>query len=282
MSDFDSVCDLQARSVKNSEVSGRRRTVGSSKKEVANVEGSKPSDDGGVGGIAGTDPPTKPREASTTTPVVSAPAAKTSGRKGKKKVGVSGSGTDVPIFDAGAPEVPPDPMSDLNPRSGRGKRPADGTPNSAVRPPKRASRVVQYVISSDEKGADDLAPTGSTAVGDVTPKVDAERATTAVSPPRVVTTDPSAPISSPKSTSPLLASGDPNLPFAGQPGLADVSGPSGQPRASTSGFSFTDEVPPFGPTEAGEGSDQASLSGFSATDICSHLVTNDVYIGEGL
>ena len=80
----------------------------------------------------------------------------------------------------------------------------------------------------------------------------------------------------------MLASGDPNLPFAGQPGLADVSGPSGQPRASASGFGFTDEVPPFSPTEAGEGSDRASLSGFSATDICSHMVNNDVYIGEGL
>ena len=97
-----------------------------------------------------------------------------------------------------------------------------------------------------------------------------------------MTTDPNAPISPPKPTSPLLAPGDPNLPFADQPGLADVSGPSGQPRASASGFGFTDEVPPFGTTEAGEGSDRASLSGFSATDICSHLVNNDVYIGEGL
>ena len=95
-------------------------------------------------------------------------------------------------------------------------------------------------------------------------------------------TDPSAPISSPKSTSPSLASDDLVLPFAGYPGLSDASGPSGQPRASASGFGFTDEVPPFGPTEAGEGSDRASLSGFSATDICSYLVNNDVYIGDGL
>ena len=142
MSDFDTVCDLQARAVKNSEVVGRKRAIGSSKKEVANVEGGDPSDGEGVGGVAGTDPPAKPRGAFTTTPVVSVPATKISSRKGKKKVGVSGSGTDVPIFDASAPEVPPDPTSDLNPRSGRGKRPADGTPDSAVRPPKRASRVV--------------------------------------------------------------------------------------------------------------------------------------------
>ena len=99
----------------------------------------------------------------------------------------------------------------------------------------------------------------------------------------MVATDPSAPISpSPKSTSPPLASGDPPLPFAGQPGLADASGPSSQPRASASGFGFADEVPPIGPTEAGEGSDRASLSDFSATDICSYLVNNDVYIGDGL
>ena len=98
----------------------------------------------------------------------------------------------------------------------------------------------------------------------------------------MVTTDPSAPISSPKSTSPLLASGDPPLPSAGQPGLADSPGPSGQPRSSASGSGFADEVPPIGPTEAGEGSDRASLSGFSATDICSYLVNNDVYIGDGL
>ena len=106
MFDFDTVCDLQARSVKNSEVSGRKRTVGSSKKEVANVEGGKPSVGEGVGGVAGTGPPAKPRGASTTTPVVSVPATKTSGRKGKKKVVVSGSGTDAPIFDASEPEVP--------------------------------------------------------------------------------------------------------------------------------------------------------------------------------
>ena len=41
------------------------------------------------------------------------------------------------------------------------------------------------------------------------------------------------------------------------------------------------KFPPWS-TEAGEGSYRASLSGFSATDICSYLVNNDVYIGDGL
>ena len=74
------------------------------------------------------------------------------------------------------------------------------------------------------------------------------------------------PISSPpKSTSPPLASDEPTLPSAGQPILP-----------------LADEVPPIGPTGAGEGSDRVPLSDFSATDICSYLVNNDVYIGDGL
>ena len=115
------------------------------------------------------------------------------------------------------------------------------------------------------------------------PEINAERITAVVSLPRTEATNPSAPISSsPKSTSPPLASDDPPLPFAGLPGLAGASGPFGQSRASASGSGFADDVPPIGPTEAGEGSDRASLSGFSATDICSYLVNNDVYIGDGL
>ncbi|KAK0593824.1 hypothetical protein LWI29_006728 [Acer saccharum] len=39
----------------------------------------------------------------------------------------------------------------------RGKRPAGSTPDHATRPPKRASRVVQYVVSSDEEGAEEPA-----------------------------------------------------------------------------------------------------------------------------
>ena len=136
MSDFDAVCDSQARAVKNSEVVSRKRAAGSSKKEVANVEGRDPSDDEEVGDIVGgnaeTDKPAMPQVASSTISAVGAPAAKLSSRKGKKKVGASGLGTDIPVFDASVPEIPPDPTSDLNPRSGRGKRPAEGAPDSTV------------------------------------------------------------------------------------------------------------------------------------------------------
>ena len=62
-------------------------------------------------------------------------------------MGVPRAGDDILTFDANVPETPPDPASDLNPRAGRGKRPAESTPNHTVRPPKRASRVVQYVVS---------------------------------------------------------------------------------------------------------------------------------------
>ena len=60
--------------------------------------------------------------------------------------------TEVSIFDASVPEAPEDPFSDLNPRNGRGKHSVESTPECATRPLKRASRVVQYVVSSDEEG----------------------------------------------------------------------------------------------------------------------------------
>ena len=124
---------------------------------------------------------------------MSAPAAKPSSRKSNKKVDASGSGTDIPVFDANILEIPPDSTSDLNPQSGRGKHPAEGAPDSTVRPPKRASRVVQYVVSSDEEDAGELARTGATVAGDVMPEINAERRTAAVSPPRTEAIDPSAP-----------------------------------------------------------------------------------------
>ena len=37
----------------------------------------------------------------------------------------------------------------------------------------------------------------------------------------------------------------------------------------------------MGSTEANEGSSYVSLSDFSAVEICSHLINNDVYVGEG-
>ena len=48
------------------------------------------------------------------------------------------------------------PMCLRPPRTlGRGKRQAESTPEGAVRPAKRASRVVQYVLSSNKEGDGD-------------------------------------------------------------------------------------------------------------------------------
>ncbi|KAK0588698.1 hypothetical protein LWI29_004319 [Acer saccharum] len=65
---------------------------------------------------------------------------------------------------------------------------------------------------------------------------------------------------------------------SGPPESVDRPGPSKQPGTSASGLGFAHEAPPAGPTGADEGN--VSLSDFSATEICSHLVNNDVYIGE--
>ncbi|KAK0572836.1 hypothetical protein LWI29_037965 [Acer saccharum] len=60
---------------------------------------------------------------------------------------------------------------------------------------------------------------------------------------------------------------------------ADRPGSSKQPGVSTSGSGVAHEAPPMRSNEAGEGT--VSFSDFSATEICSHLINNDVYIGEG-
>ena len=58
----------------------------------------------------------------------------------------------VSIFDANVSEAPENPSNDLNTRNGREKRHAESTPEGTVRRAKRASMVVQYVLSSDEEG----------------------------------------------------------------------------------------------------------------------------------
>ncbi|KAK0608603.1 hypothetical protein LWI29_033222 [Acer saccharum] len=79
--------------------------------------------------------------------------------------------------------------------------------------------------------------------------------------------------------------GEPNVSSSDQPRLSgrpesvDRPGPLKQPGASASGSGVAHEAPPVGSTEADEGT--VSLSDFSATEICSHLINNDVYIGEG-
>ena len=65
----------------------------------------------------------------TASTAVTFPTATAPNRKGKDKVGVSGVASEIPIFDVNVSEIPPDPSSDLIPRPGRGKRPAEGTPD---------------------------------------------------------------------------------------------------------------------------------------------------------
>ncbi|KAK0581913.1 hypothetical protein LWI29_019486 [Acer saccharum] len=161
--DFDTVCDLQARAVKNSEAASKRHAAGLAKEGIAGPDGDEPSDgkDAGDvtrGGVESGQPPMR-AEATASVPVATAattPAATTSSRKGKEKVGVSGGVSDIPIFDADVPETPLDPASDLAPRA-RNKRPAESASDHSARPPKRASRVVQFVVSSDEEDAEEPA-----------------------------------------------------------------------------------------------------------------------------
>ncbi|KAK0577698.1 hypothetical protein LWI29_037205 [Acer saccharum] len=73
-----------------------------------------------------------------------------------------------------------------------------------------------------------------------------------------------------------VSSDQPRL--SGRPESVDRPRPSKQPGTSAFGSGFPHEAPPAGPTGADEGN--VSFSDFSATEICSHLVNNDVYIGE--
>ena len=131
--DFDAVCDSQARAVKNSEAVRKKRAAGSGKEGVASRDDGNPSDGEEVGDVAGGDvEPVQlvmPQGVTANAPPARISSTSISARKGKGKVGVSGLGADVPVFDASVPETPLDPTSDLNPRSGRGKRPAEGAPD---------------------------------------------------------------------------------------------------------------------------------------------------------
>ncbi|KAK0575839.1 hypothetical protein LWI29_007994 [Acer saccharum] len=182
------------------------------------------------------------------------PAATAPNRKGKEKVGVSGVASDIPIFDADVPETHLDPASDLAPRA-RNKRPAESASDHSARPPKRASRVVQFVISSDEEDVQ-------------------EPATLPATPPR---------LASPRPASPAVVAGEPGVSDQPRPSgpseSTDRPGPSNQAGTSASGSGLAREVPPTRTVEADEGN--VSLFDFLATEICSHLANNDVYIGDG-
>ncbi|KAK0574470.1 hypothetical protein LWI29_024178 [Acer saccharum] len=219
--DFDTVCDLQARVVKNSEAASKRHAVGLAKEGIASPDGGDPSDSEEVGDVTG-----------------------------------RGAISDIPIFDADVLETPLDPASDLAPRTGRGKRPAEGTSDSTTRPPKRASRVVQYVISSDEEGVGEHVFTEAPPTQTATHEGPAEGTNATVPPPE-----------------------EPNVSSLGQPRSPGLPGPSKQPGASAFGSGVAREAPPVGSTEADE--ETMSLSDFLATEICLHLINHNVYIGEG-
>ena len=90
--DFDTVCDMQARAVKNSEAASKRHAAGLSKEGIASPDGGDPSDgeeagDITEGGVESGQPPMH-TEAATTTP----------SRKGKEKVGISGGWPATSLF----------------------------------------------------------------------------------------------------------------------------------------------------------------------------------------
>ncbi|KAK0607104.1 hypothetical protein LWI29_009391 [Acer saccharum] len=231
--------------------------------------------------------------ATATTPAASTavtfPAATAPNRKGKEKVGVSGVAIEIPIFDVNVPETPPDPSSNLTPRTGRGKRSAEGTPDHIAQPLKRASRVMQYVVSSDEEVVEEPvlaeAPSAETAVLEAS----VERPDLAESPlPEVVNQFGASTIPQTSATPPPVAADEPDTSFVGQPRSSgrkeptDKPGSSRQAGATASGSGVAHEAPPIDPTEVGEGVEFISLSDFTAAEICSHIMNNNVYVDGNL
>ncbi|KAK1578078.1 hypothetical protein Q3G72_027349 [Acer saccharum] len=265
--DFDTICDLQAWAVKNSEAASKRHVAGLAEERIASPDGDDPSD-----------------EVVANTPVATTPAATTPSRKGKEKVGASGGVSDAPIFTADVPETLLDPASDLAPRAGKCKRLVEGTPDHAARPHKRASRVVQYVISSEKEGVDEPALAETPSTPTTIREGPAEGTNAAVPPPEEVNELNIPTPTPPRTASPLVAMGELNASSdqprpSGRPESVDRPGLSKQLGTSASGSGVAHEAPSVGPTEADEGT--VSLSDFLATEICSHLINNDVYIGKG-
>ncbi|KAK0572343.1 hypothetical protein LWI29_030181 [Acer saccharum] len=347
MCDFDTVCDLQARAVKNSEAASKRHAAGLAKDGIAGPDGDDHSDgeeagdisrggaesgrppmhaesaantpaatvaatpnrkgkekvgaSGGVGNVEGRrvesgPSPVRPKVIASTPAAATSTAASTAAtfptatapnRKGKEKVGVSGVASEIPIFDVNVPEIPPDPSSDLIPRAGRGKRPAEGTPDHTARPLKRASRVVQYVVSSDEEVTEEPvlaeAPSAETTV----PRASVERPDPVESPlPEGVNNFDASTIPQAGATPPPATADGLGASFVGQPGPpgrnepTEKPGSSRQDEATASGSGVAHEAPPVDPTEAGKGVETVSLSDFTAAEICTYIMNNNVYVGE--
>ncbi|KAK0593309.1 hypothetical protein LWI29_034623 [Acer saccharum] len=272
--DFDTVCDLQARAVKNFEVASKRHAAGLAKEGIAGLDGDEPSDGEDAGDVAGggveSGQPPMRAEAAASVPVAAAAAtiptaattlaATTSSRKGKEKTLL-------------------DPASDLAPRA-RNKRPAESASDHSARPPKRASRVVQFVVSSDEEDVEEpaVAETSSTQ-----PEGPAEAENVAAPPFEGVNEQTFLASTSPRPVSPAVVMGEPSVSDQPRPSgpseSTDRPGPSNQAGTSASSSGLAHEVPLTGPVEADEGN--VSLFDFSATEICSHLANNDIYIGDG-
>ncbi|KAK0576949.1 hypothetical protein LWI29_025733 [Acer saccharum] len=317
--DFDTVCDLQARAVKNSEAASKRHAAGLAKDGIAGPDGDDHSDgeeagdisrggaesgrppmhaesaantpattiaatpsrkgkekvgaSGGVGNVEGRrvesgPSPVRPKVVASTpaaaaTPAASTvatlPTATTPNRKGKEKVGVSGVASEIPIFDVNVPEIPLDPSSDLIPRDGRGKRPAEGTPDHTARPLKRESRVVQYVVSSDEEVTEEPVLAKALSAETTIPGASVERPDPAESP-------------LPEGANNFDSSIIPQASVTPPPATADGPG------ASFVGIAH--EAPPVNPTEASEGVETVSLSDFTTAEICTYKMNNNVYVGE--
>lgn len=181
------------------------------------------------------------------------------------------------------PEIPVDPTSHLTPRNGRSKHPAEGTPDRSARPAKRASRVMQYDVSSDEEVAKEPVLT-ETPPAETTVPTDPTNTMRSSLPAGVNELHDST--FSPSTIPSLATAGEPSTPFVDQSGSSghlrpiDKSKLSRQPGPSASGSGVAREASPADPTEAGEKDESVSLSDFTAAEICSYLINNDVYIGE--
>ena len=290
VSEFDIICDEQARAVKNAEATSQRHAAGLHKEGVAPPDGDD-SPDAGAGGVPDVvEVVAQPRVGSEDMP------PQVPSRKGKEKVGVPEASVVVPVFDANVPEPPQDPSNDLHPRVGREKRPAETTPEGAARPLKRASRVVQFVVSSDEEDGEPARPeainvseSGSTIPQSADPasrseenvETNAPSAATipvpdnagpSVSPANIRAGDAAVQEDTPRPSFPFTAEGRDNAAPAGVPG------PSSVPAADLGG---SQEGPSVGPTVQGEGSATVSLSDFSPAEFLNHFINNDIYFGEG-
>ncbi|KAK0575837.1 hypothetical protein LWI29_007971 [Acer saccharum] len=300
--DFDTVCDLQARAVKNSEAASKRHAAGLAKDGIASPDGDDHSDGEEAGdisrGVAESGRPPMHAESAANTPTATVAAAPS--RKGKEKVGASGGVVMLkggvpsrghPLFARRLLRVLLLPSSDLIPRAGRGKRLAEGTPDHAARPLKRASRVVQYVVSSDEEVIEEPvlaeAPSAETAV----PGASAERPDPVEDPaesplPEGANDFDASTIPQASATPPPVTADRPGASFIGQPGPpgrkepTEKPGSSRQDEATTSGSGVAHEAPPVDPIEAGEGVETVSLSDFTAAEICTYIMNNNVYVGE--